>query len=78
MYLQATFSIGSVFETYAMICSRLRKHTQQRRNRGCGADSYVVCSPVVVGHLLEDAVPGSGFCIGLSKCNVIFVREGAV
>ena len=58
-----------------MICSRLyRTHTQQRINRGCGADSSCVCSPVGVRQLLVDAVPG--FCLGLS--NIICVRDGAV
>ena len=30
-----------------------------------------------VRQLLEDAVPGSGFCLGLSNM-VLFVHEGAI
>ena len=47
-----------------------------RGETGCGAHSVGVWSPVGVLQLLVDAVPGSGFCIGL--INVIFVCEGAV
>ena len=61
MALQAAFWTGSVVDAYAMICSRRRTETQQRRNRGCGADSYGACCPVGVRQLLMDAVPGSGF-----------------
>ena len=66
MAMQAVFRTGSVFGAYAMICSRLRTHTQQWRNRGCGADSSGVCSPVGVRQLIMDAVPGSGFALVLA------------
>ena len=39
---------------------------------GRGADSCGDCSPVGVLKLLKDAVPGSGFSLGLS--NVICLR----
>ena len=47
---------------------------EETQNQGCGADSSGVCSPVGVRQLLEDAVPGSDFCLGHS--NVVFVRQG--
>ena len=59
---------------HSMICSRLGTHTQQRRTTGCSANSSGVCSPVGVRQLLEDAIPGSNFCIGLSNV-ILYVRH---
>ena len=41
----------------------------------CGANSSGVCSPVGVRQLLDDAVPCSDYCVGLS--DVSFEREDA-
>ena len=64
MALQAAFRTGSIFEA----CDDLLQ--------GCCADSSGICSPSGVRQFLENAVPGSGLCLGLS--NVVFVREASV
>ena len=75
MALQAAFRTGSIFEACDGLLQTGDAYSA-KENRGCGADNYGVCSPIVVRQLLEDAVPGSGLCLGLS--NVVFVREASV
>ena len=48
----------------------------ETQSQGCVPNSSGLCSPVGVRQLLEDVIPGSGCCLGLS--NVICVRETAV
>ena len=55
---------------------RLILSRRETQNQGCGADSSGVFSPIGVRQRLEDAVPGSGVCLGLS--NVVFVCEASV
>ena len=78
MALQAAFRTGSIFEA----CDDLLQtgdaySAEEKQSHGCGADSSGICSPIIgVCHLLEDAVPDTGLCLGLS--NVVFVREASV
>ena len=74
-YVQAAFRTGSIFEAYDDLLQTGDAYSA-KEDRGCGADNSGVCSPIVVRQLLEDAVPGSGLCLGLS--NVVFVREASV
>ena len=78
MALQAAFRTGSIFEVCDGRLQTGDAYSAERKTdgKGCGADSSGVCSPIGVRQLLEDAVPGSGLCLGLS--NVVFVREASV
>ena len=58
---------------YAMNCTGMGRISSrgEAQSQCCGADS----PPGGVRQLLEDVIPGSGFCIGLSNVQVIGVQE---
>ena len=78
MSLQAAFRTVSIFEACDDLLQTGDAYSAkgETQSQGCGADSSGVCSPIGVRQLLEDAVPGSGLCLGLN--NVVFVRESSV
>ena len=78
MGLQEAFRTGSIFEAGDDLLQTGDSYLSrgETQSQGCGADSSGICSPIGVRQLLEDAVPGSGLCIGLS--NGVFVRDASV
>ena len=78
--IRAAIRIGSIIQACDDLPQTGRGRVLNRgevtQSQGCGADSSGMCSPVGVRQLLEDAIQGSGFCLGLR--NVAFVREGTV
>ena len=78
MTLRAEFKPGSFFKRMRLSApdwGRLPSRGETQ-SQDCGADSSGVCSPIGVRQLLDDAVPGSGFCLGLSR--VVVAREASV
>ena len=75
---QAAFRTGSIFEACDDLLQTGDAYSAEEKHRAgvCGTDSSGVCSPIGVRQLLENAVPGSGLCLGLS--NVVFVRDASV
>ena len=77
MALQTAFSTGSMFEACDDLLQTGDAFSAEGKHRARAVVWIVLaCSPIGVRQLLEDAVPGSGCCLGLS--NVGFVREASV
>ena len=79
MALQAAFGTGSIFDACDDLLQTGNAYSAEEKHRAravSGANIFGVCSPVGVRQLIDDAIPGSVLCLGLS--NVIFVREAYV
>ena len=79
MVLQAAFGTGSIFEACDDLLQTGDAYSAEAKHRAMAVVRIVLAyvpQLVCTRQLIEDAIPSSGFCLGLS--NVIFVREPSV
>ena len=80
MALQAAFRTGSIFEACDDIFQTGDAYSAAEKHRARTVMRIVLVTVpqvlVFANLIIEDAVPDSGLCLGLS--NVVFVREASV